>query len=166
MEGRRVKVGLDEEKVVIFAVGGQEYAVSIQGVKEVVPWVKPTAVPEAPRLIEGIIDLRGDLIPILDLASRFGVTRAKQEPDGRVMVVEIGTSQVGIIVDEVTEVHTVDPAQLNAAGPMLTQAGPDPVVCGILKAGPGRLVIMIDLNRILPTGTLDSVEDWSVRLGG
>lgn len=159
-----MKVGLDEEKVVIFAVGGQEYAVSIHRVKEVVSWVKPTPVPEAPQLIEGVIDLRGNVIPILDLARRFGATRAKKKADGRVMVVEVDGSQVGMVVDEVTEVHTIGAAQIPS--PMLTVGGSDPVVCGILKAGAGRLVVMIDLDRILPTGTVESVGEWSVLKGG
>lgn len=146
------KSGTMDEKMVIFAVGRQEYAVPITVVKEVQAWTMPTPVPEAPPIVEGVIDLRGEIIPVVDLGRRFRTERRNQDADARIMVMELNGRHAGWIVDEVVEVHTPAPGTLAPPSPILTNmaaVASDPVVSGILKIGTNRLVVVLDASRVL-----------------
>lgn len=146
------QAGIVDQKVVVFAVGRSEYAVSISAVKEVVPWTQPTPVPEAPPIVEGVVDLRGDIIPVVDLGRRFRTTRLKQAVDSRIMVIEVDGRRAGFIVDDVTEVHTLVPGAVTPPSSVLRSHGPsagDMVVSGILKLGDNRLVVLVDAAQVL-----------------
>lgn len=141
-----------DQKMVVFAVGQQEYAVPIAVVKEVQAWTMPTPVPEAPPIVEGVIDLRGEIIPVVDLGRRFRIARRKQDADARIMVMEFGGRHAGWIVDEVVEVHTPGSGAISAPSPLLTNVATvsnDQVVTGILKIGDNRLVVVLDASRVL-----------------
>lgn len=138
-----------EQKVVIFKVGLEEYAVPIQVVKEVGPWIRPTPVPEAPPIVDGVINLRGDVIPVVDLGRRFSVKRSKADVDARIIVMEVQGRQAGFVVDEVTEVHPMDEERVAPPSPLIRQQESDPMVTGILKIGEERLVVMVDPSKIL-----------------
>lgn len=141
-----------DQKMVVFAVGQQEYAVPITVVKEVQAWTMPTPVPEAPSIVEGVIDLRGEIIPVVDLGRRFRTTRRKEDQDARIMVMDLGGRHAGWIVDEVVEVHTPAPGAVAPPSPLLLNMAAvanDPVVTGILKIGDNRLVVVLDASRVL-----------------
>lgn len=138
-----------EQKVVIFKVGHEEYAVPIQVVKEVGPWTRPTPIPEAPPIVDGVINLRGDVIPVVDLGRRFAVKRSKADADSRIIVMEVQGRQAGFVVDEVTEVHPMDEERFAPPSPLIRQQESDPMVTGILKIGEERLVVMVDPSKIL-----------------
>ncbi len=146
------KSGIADQKLVVFAVGQQEYAVPITAVKEVVAWTQPTRVPEAPSIVEGVVDLRGEIIPVVDLGRRFRTERRKQGVDARIMVMELGERKVGWIVDEVVEVHSPGPDAVKPPSPLLMNMAAvanDPVVVGILKVGENRLVVVLDASRVV-----------------
>jgi purine-binding chemotaxis protein CheW len=141
-----------DQKLVVFAVGHQEYAVPITVVKEVQAWTMPTPVPEAPPIVEGVIDLRGEIVPVIDLARRFRTARRKQDQDARIMVMDLGGRHAGWIVDEVVEVHAPAPGAVAPPSPLLmtmTAVASDPVVTGILRMGDNRLVVVLDASRVL-----------------
>ncbi len=146
--------GVAENKVVIFSVGREEYAVSIQSVKEVVPWSQPTPVPDAPPMVEGVVDLRGDFIPVVDLGRRFGMGRSREAAQARIMVIEIGGRQAGFVVDDVTEVYAPPPGSVTPPSPLIHRRHGDSVVSGIMKAGENRLVVLVDAAKILAEGLL------------
>ncbi|MGE5676021.1 MAG: chemotaxis protein CheW [Mycobacterium leprae] len=143
--------GATEQKVVVFRVGVEEYGVSIAAVKDVQPWVKPTPVPEAPPMVDGVINLRGEIIPVIDLAKLFRTKHQNAEADSRIMVIEMNDSQAGFVVDDVIEVQTFSAEAVAPPSPLLRggAAGRAELVTGILKVGQGRLVILVDAQRIL-----------------
>lgn len=146
------KSGVADQKMVVFAVGQQEYAVPIAVVKEVQAWTMPTRVPEAPPIVEGVIDLRGEIIPVVDLGRRFQIARKKADLDARIMVMEFDGRHAGWIVDEVVEVHTPAPGAIAPPSPLLMNMAAvanDRVVSGILKIGENRLVVVLDASRVL-----------------
>ncbi|MFZ5827196.1 MAG: chemotaxis protein CheW [Bacillota bacterium] len=146
------KSGIADQQMVVFAVGRQEYAVPITVVKEVQAWTMPTPVPEAPPIVEGVIDLRGEIIPVVDLGRRFRTERRNQGEDARIMVMELQGRHAGWIVDEVVEVHTPAPGAVSPPSPLLMNmaaVASDPVVSGILKIGDNRLVVVLDAPRVL-----------------
>src|SRR5579872_5455261 len=94
-------------QVVSFRLGNEEYGVDISQVQEIIRMVEITHVPRAPRFMEGVINLRGQLIPIIDLRTRFGMPRTDHTKSKRIVVTEIGSKRVGIVVDSVSEVINI-----------------------------------------------------------
>src|ERR1044072_3514914 len=96
------------QQLVVFSLGAEEYALPIGSVHEIIRYTEPRSVASDAKWIRGVIGLRGKIIPIFDLAARMGVeTGAGSEP-GKIVIVETGASQVGVIVDQVDEVLSVE----------------------------------------------------------
>jgi purine-binding chemotaxis protein CheW len=141
--------GVADQKVVVFRVGREEYAVTIAAVEEVVSWMKPTPVPEAPPVVEGVVDHRGVVLPIIDLGKLFRTERLRGE-DAKVIVLDFQGQKVGLVVDEVSEVHTLVPGSIAPPSPVLVGgSGASMMVTGIAKLGEGRLVALVDPGRVL-----------------
>ena len=100
-------------QLVVFSLGTEEYALPIGSVHEIIRFTEPRTVASDAAWIRGVIGLRGKIIPIFDLASRMELVNVGSEP-GKIVIVESGTGQVGIMVDEVEEVLTVSSDQLEA----------------------------------------------------
>jgi len=158
---RQEKTQLSGERiqVVSFHLGNEEYGVEISQVQEIIRMVEITHVPRAPRFMEGVINLRGQLIPIIDLRTRFAMQRTEHTKSTRIVVTEIGTKKVGIIVDSVSEVINIPIEQVEEAPDMIAGAGTE-YIQGVGKVG-DRLVILLDLTMVI-TGDekaqLDTVE--------
>jgi purine-binding chemotaxis protein CheW len=146
-------------QVVSFHLGSEEYGVDISQVQEIIRMVEITHVPRAPRFMEGVINLRGQLIPIIDLRTRFAMPRVEQTKSTRIVVTEIGSKKVGIIVDSVSEVINIPIEQVEDAPDMIAGVGTE-YIQGVGKVGE-RLIILLDLTMVI-TGEekaqLDSVD--------
>ena len=137
----------DERQLVVFQLGGELYGVEISRVHEIIRLQTVTRVPRAPAFVEGVINLRGKVIPVVDLRRRFGLPSAEHTRASRIVVVEIGDQVVGIIVDGVSEVLRVGESTVEPPSPVV--AGIDSeYIHGIAKL-PDRLVILLDLDRVL-----------------
>ena len=99
------------QQLVVFSLGSEEYALPIGSVHEIIRFTEPRTVASEAAWIRGVIGLRGKIIPIFDLASRMALDIVESEA-GKIVIVESGTGQVGIMVDEVEEVLTVSSDQL------------------------------------------------------
>ena len=102
---------ITSQQLVVFSLGSEEYALPIGSVHEIIRFTEPRTVASDADWIRGVIGLRGKIIPIFDLASRMELDAAGSEP-GKIVIVESGTGQVGVMVDEVEEVLTVTSEQL------------------------------------------------------
>jgi purine-binding chemotaxis protein CheW len=98
---------INELKIVCFRLGGETFAVDIMRVREIIKPQKLSRLPEAPAFVEGVINLRSVIIPVLDLRKRFGMQEPLDPFDHRLLIVMIGRRPVGLAVDAVTEVVTV-----------------------------------------------------------
>jgi len=137
----------DERQLVVFQLGGELYGVEISRVHEIIRLQTVTRVPRAPAFVEGVINLRGKVIPVVDLRRRFGLPSAEHTRASRIVVVEIGDQVVGIIVDGVSEVLRIGESTVEPPSPVV--AGIDSEhIHGIAKL-PDRLVILLDLDRVL-----------------
>jgi purine-binding chemotaxis protein CheW len=146
-------------QVVSFRLGGEEYGVDIAQVQEIIRMVEITHVPRAPHFMEGVINLRGQLIPIIDLRTRFGMSRIDPTKSTRIVVTEIGSKRVGIVVDSVSEVLNIPIENVEAAPEMVAGVGTE-YIQGVGKLGE-RLIIMLDLTMVISTEEkqqLDTVE--------
>jgi len=142
-----VASGSDERQLVVFQLGAELYGCEISRVHEIIRLQSVTKVPRAPAFVEGVINLRGKVIPVVDLRRRFGLPTADHTRASRIVVVEIGDQVVGIVVDGVSEVLRVNSAIVEPPSPVV--AGIDSeYLHGIAKLS-DRLVILLDLDRIL-----------------
>ncbi len=122
--------------------------------------VSVTHVPRAPQFMEGVINLRGQLIPIIDLRTRFGMPRAEHTKNTRIIVTEIGAKRVGMVVDSVSEVLRVPTAQIEDAPEMLTGVDTE-YIRGVGKVE-DRLIILLELARIISTSERRELETADV----
>jgi purine-binding chemotaxis protein CheW len=136
-----------EEQVVVFELAGESYGVEIGHVQEIIRPPSITAVPRAPRYVEGVINLRGRVIPVINLRTRFGLPEADTSRTARIVVLEIDGHTIGAAVDAVSEVLRIPQSVVEPPGATLT--GPETAhLRGIAKLDE-RLVILLDLSRIL-----------------
>jgi purine-binding chemotaxis protein CheW len=137
----------DSIQVVSFKLGSEEYGVDIGQVQEINRMVAVTHVPRAPQFMEGVINLRGQLIPIIDLRTRFGMERAEHSKNTRIVVTEIGTKRIGMVVDSVSEVLRLPLEQIEEAPDMISGVDTE-YIRGVGKLDE-RLIILLDLGKIV-----------------
>ncbi len=135
-----------------FRVGAETFAVPIALVHEIVRVPEITAVPEAPECVEGVINLRGKIIPVVDLRKRFGEASVSPGKKNRILVAEVEGKLVGLMVDAASEVLKLPPSEIEAP-PNVFSEGELNYVTGVGKLG-GRLVILVDLTKVLQRGEL------------
>ena len=124
-----------------------EYGVPITQVQEIITMTRPTQLPQAPDFVEGIINLRGKIIPIIDLKKRFQMGSSDITSDTRSVVVEVEGQTVGIIVDEVSEVLRLANSDIEPAPAIIGGINAE-YLTGVGKIA-GRLLILLDMNKIL-----------------
>jgi purine-binding chemotaxis protein CheW len=146
-----------ELHLVGFRVGRETFGVPIHLVHEIVRVPEITAVPDAPEYIEGVINLRGKIVSIIDLRKRFGEKQLTSDRKNRVMVVEVEKKLVGLIVDSASEVLKIPQGEVDIP-PNVFEEGDLNYVTGVGKLK-GRLIILIDLNKILQRGELKRIGE-------
>jgi purine-binding chemotaxis protein CheW len=99
-------------QLVVFSLGEEQYALPIEAVHEIIRYTEPRSVASSVDWIRGVISLRGKIIPVYDLAARLGQTSGADAEDQKIVIVESATVTAGVIVDDVQEVLTVDPEQV------------------------------------------------------
>ena len=129
-------------QLVVFALAGEEYALPITQVQEIIRFTEPRSVASEQPWMRGVISLRGKIIPICDLAARLGLT-STHDLSAKIVVVETDHGTAGVIVDEVEEVLTVDVSQLDTV-----PGGGSDIIDAIARIG-DRLVAQLDPDQIL-----------------
>ena len=136
-----------ERQLVVFDLAGEAYGVNIGTVREIIRMQAVTHVPETPDFVEGVINLRGRVIPVVDLRKRFGLATSEHTSDSRIVFVDIAGHDIGVIVDAVTEVLRVAGSAIESASALITTED-SYYMDGIAKIG-DRLLILLDLDRVL-----------------
>ncbi len=133
-------------QLVSFYLGGEEFAMEILKVQEIIRMVDLTRVPNAPRFVEGVINLRGKVIPVIGLRHRFGLEPKEHDKQTRIVVVEIHGTVVGFVVDSVSEVLRI-PTDTVEPPPRLAKTERE-YVSGVGKLA-NRLLLLLDVDRLL-----------------
>ncbi len=136
-----------EEQLVIFELANEVYGVDISRVQEIIRMTTITRLPRAPEFVEGVINLRGKVIPVVDLKKRFGLDLSECTKSSRIVVVDVGDHTIGMVVDAVSEVLRVPTESVEPPSPVVTTIESD-YIRGIAKLE-GRLIILLDLNKVL-----------------
>jgi purine-binding chemotaxis protein CheW len=136
-----------EEQLVIFELANEVYGVDISRVQEIIRMTTITRLPRAPEFVEGVINLRGKVIPVVDLKKRFGLAERERTKASRIVVVDVGDHTIGMVVDAVSEVLRVPTSAVEPPSPLVTTIESD-YIRGIAKVE-GRLIILLDLDKVL-----------------
>ncbi|MFH2144996.1 MAG: chemotaxis protein CheW [Candidatus Omnitrophota bacterium] len=145
-----------EIQLVVFMVGEEEFGVEINQVREIVKLVSITRMPKAPVFIEGVVNLRGQIITVIDLAKRLDLPSKGRTETSRIMVVEVGGNTVGMIVDSVSEVLRLTPDAIEATPALIESEVHEQYLRGVGKID-DRLLILLDLNEVLTSEELHHV---------
>ncbi|WP_374713404.1 chemotaxis protein CheW [Symbiobacterium terraclitae] len=137
----------EASQYVIFRMDDQLYGADIAVVREVSYLTPVTRLPNAPHYVEGVIDLRGEVMPIIDLRKRLGLPGRPADGDTRIMVLSAGGITAAVIVDGVEQVISIDADTIAQPDSSVAVAGQD-YVYGVARMD-GRLVVLIDLSRLL-----------------
>jgi purine-binding chemotaxis protein CheW len=144
-------------QLVGFTIGGEEFGVDILKVQEINRTVDVTRVPNTPDHIDGVINLRGKVIPIINLRSRFGMERKEHDSATRIIVVEVNKMIVGFVVDSVSEVLRI-PRSVTEAPPAIVGGVDSDYITAIGKLE-DRLLILLDLEKVVSE---DGAEETAV----
>ncbi|HEU5231766.1 MAG TPA: chemotaxis protein CheW [Terriglobales bacterium] len=147
-------------QLVGFRIGKETFGVPIHLVHEIVRVPEITAVPDAPEYVEGVINLRGKIVSVIDLRKRFGEKRIERTRKNRILVAEIERKMVGLIVDTASEVLRICPNEIEDPPDVLNDAELK-YVTGVGKLN-GRLIILVDLAKIMQKGELRRLGEMTV----
>lgn len=134
-------------QLVTFHLGTEEFGVNIHALQEIIRMMPITRVPKAPPFVEGVVNLRGQVIPIIDLRKRIGMTPAAHDKATRIIVVQLHKKTVGFIVDAVGEVKNIPSRVVEPPPPMVAGIESD-YISGVGKLA-DQLLILLDLNMLL-----------------
>ncbi len=141
------KSGEELNQLISFSIGEENYGVDIQTVKEVIRHREITRLPKAPSFVKGVINLRGDIIPILDLRERFGLEHKEYNEMTRVIVVEVDDKSIGMVVDSVSHVLRIGQAEIEPPPPIVGGVSEE-YLRGIGKVGE-KLIVLLNIDKIL-----------------
>jgi purine-binding chemotaxis protein CheW len=148
-----------EQQLVVFDLAGQQYGVDISTVREIIRVTEITHVPDAPPSIEGVINLRGGVIPVVDLHERFGLRVTNVTSQSRVVVVELEGDNVGVVADAVAEVLRIPASSIEDTTSLVTTAD-SYYIDGIAKVE-DELLILLNLTKALSADTLAKLAvEW------
>ena len=134
-------------QLVVFRLGEEEFGVDILRVQEIIRMLKITDVPNSPDYIEGVVNIRGKIIPIVDLKKRLNLVSKERDNDTRIIVVELDDKTVGFIVDQVSEVLRIE-SDIIETPPKMVGGIDSEYITSVAKLD-DKLLILLDLNRLV-----------------
>src|SRR5437879_10083058 len=147
-------------QVVGFRIGNETSGVRIASVREIVRVPEITAVPSAPELIEGVINLRGKITPVMDLRKRFGQTDIQPDKKNRILVVELENKLIGLIVNTATEVLKIPPSEIDRKSTRLNSShrGISYAVFCLKK----KNIILMVISKLVPHSQFKRLEEEAI----
>jgi len=146
-----------EHKYLLFNLGTEVYGINISNVTGIEEMQKITEVPDMPDYIRGVINLRGSVIPVMDLRLRFGMDGREYDDRTCIIIVKIDTSTIGFIVDTVAEVHDIFPPDIEPAPNFKSASGKEQYISGLGKIGE-EVKILLDVQKILFKEDMDAIQ--------
>ncbi len=141
-------------ELISFRIGQQEFCVDIMAVREIRGWTPATALPQSASFVRGVINLRGAVLPIVDLAARLGFESAEATDRHVIIVAQIGAQTVGLLVDAVSDILTVTDDAIQPT-PEVASDTARTFVRGLMSID-GRMVSLLALDHILPEPILEA----------
>lgn len=148
-----------EHQFVVFKLNKEEYGIEIMQVQEISPYQKATSVPNAPVFVDGIINLRGEVIPVINLKRQFNIAETEITEQTRLIVVNSGRRRIGFVVDDASEVITMAEDNIEEVPPMIVGDNKK-YLKGVGKIE-NRILIILDLQQLFTVeeeGQLDNIK--------
>ena len=145
-------------QLVSFNLGSEEYAVEVLKVREIIRMTSITHIPNTPASIEGIINLRGKVIPIVSLRSRFNMMESENDQHTRIMVMDIEGKMMGFIVDGVSEVIRISSSVIQPPPSMVSGGMDQEFICGVIQHA-DQLLLMLQMDRMFSHDEQDAFSD-------
>ena len=147
----------EERQIVVFNLGKEEFGVNINEVREIIRMEQITKIPNTSEYIEGVINLRGGIIVVIDLAMKLGLPNKETDNNTRIIVIEVDKNTVGMVVDSATEVLRLSADQIEPAPTVITQKIDSDYIegVGILDE---RLLILLDLAKVLKSKEIGNLQ--------
>jgi purine-binding chemotaxis protein CheW len=136
------------QELVVFRTAAQDFCVDILMVREIRGWTRPASIPHAPSYVQGVINLRGSVVPIIDLAARFGLPPLSAHDRNVIIVTAIGTQVAGLLIEAVTDILSISTSEIQPT-PDIASDMARSFVRGIV-AQDKRLIRLIDVAQLLP----------------
>ena len=155
-----VDAAQEEKQLVVFDLDSESYGVDIGAVREIIRMQEITRVPRTPEFVEGVINLRGKVIPVVDLRKRFGLAVGEENKDNRIVVVDIGGQDIGVVVDAVTEVLRIPASAIEPPSSVITSADSE-YLLGIVKLA-DKMIILLELESVLSEKEKDLLSEDSL----
>jgi purine-binding chemotaxis protein CheW len=149
-----------ELQFLTFRVGSEMYGVDIASIQEIKGWVATNDIPCAPEYMRGVLNLRGDIVPILDLQSRFGKGRIQVDPNKVVIVLGLENNTIGIVVDSVSDIIDTKPEDIINPSSIDTHID-ERFIKGIISLKE-HMIILLDINMLFTKETLDQANQAAV----
>ena len=157
IENNENKVDVENSiNLVTFKLGNNEYAIDIMQAKEIIKMEKITLIPNAPDYVEGVINLRGNIIPIVDLKKRFNLEENDGEKNTGIIIVKIDDVDMGIIIDAISKVVSISNSNIQPPPPMLSGIG-QKYIKGVAKLD-DKLLVVLDLEKLI-VGDDEDIEE-------
>ena len=146
-----------EQQMVVFGLGKEEYGVEITQVQEIVRLQEITKIPNTPEFVEGVVNLRGKVIPLIDMKKRFALLQTERTGDNRIIVINVKENTIGVIVDYVSEVLRISDDRIEPPPAVVKSIGKE-YLKGIGKIN-DRLLILLDLDKILSSSEQEMLKE-------
>ena len=143
-----VESAQEEKQLVVFDLNTEAYGVDIGAVREIIRLQDITKVPGTPEFVEGVINLRGKVTPVVDLRKKLNITVAEQNAENRIVVMDIAGQDIGMVVDAVTEVLRISAGAVVPPSSVITSTSGQDYLMGIAKLDE-KLIILLDLDKVL-----------------
>ena len=148
-------------QLVGFEVGSEIFGVDILMVREIIRSAPITSVPNSPEFVEGVINLRGDIIPVIDLRKRLNLFRAETQEKNWVLILDIENSVTGFVVDKVDEVMKIDQDDIEPAPEIVLAGLESQYIRGVCEVAEKRLMILLNFDSILLANEIKQLKETS-----
>ncbi len=156
MEAVSVEKEIIEGKFLTFVLGKEEYGIEILKVREIIGLMDITTVPQTSEYMKGVINLRGKVIPVIDLRLKFSLQEEEHTQETCVIVVEVNSTSIGLIVDSVSEVSDISGGEIEEAPSFGQGIDTDFIMClGKVKE---KIIILLDIEAVLSSEELEMVN--------
>ncbi|WP_309121268.1 chemotaxis protein CheW [Paenibacillus sp.] len=146
-----------DTKTIVFSIGTEEYGIEVEHVKTIERMMPMTRVPKTPPFVKGVVNLRGVVVPVIHLASRFGLPENEPTENSRIVMVNVGDLEVGFIVDSANDVIDVNADRIEEP-PEVVGGIRAKYLRGIAKVGDNRLLVMLNLSEVLNKSEIIQLE--------
>lgn len=153
---KKENAGIEGGKFLSFRLFGEEYGVDVIKVREIIGLTDITPIPQTPQYVKGVINLRGKVIPVIDLRLRFGITEEKYNEETCIIVVEVNNLLMGVIIDTVLEVLDIKSGDIEPTPSFGTKLRTD-YILGIGKVG-NKVKILLDIDHVLTSEEMVLIE--------